>query len=216
MTFRHRGDIIIIVSRGGGQEAMQVKRVTFYRSIASVLTIACSGCPSLPETGNNTSIEAALGITEPQLASASTSSSSPSCVEITQPSDSVHRAMFEALNLYRIQNGLKPLNYSRKLETAGDAHVRDLYTRHFFEHVNPDGKSPADRALAIGFCHKYVGENIAAGQTSVPAVMDAWKNSPDHNENMLEPDYSYVGMGYYVDPTGRQYWGQEFAYDVPQ
>ena len=71
------------------------------------------------------------------------------------------------------------------------------------------------RALDADFCSKYVGENIAEGQTSVDAVMLAWKNSPHHNENMLHEDYVYVGMGHYVDPTGRQYWAQEFALDVP-
>ena len=81
-----------------------------------------------------------------------------------------------------------------------------------FDLIVKGGTLPDGRAADIGI----VGENIAAGQTNVPAVMEAWKNSPDHNENMLEPDYSYVGMGYFVDPTGRQYWGQEFAYDVPQ
>jgi uncharacterized protein YkwD len=128
----------------------------------------------------------------------------------------LHKAMFDALNAYRIENGLNPLSYSRRLELSGDAQVEDLYTRSFFAHVNPDGENPGDRALDVGFCHKYVGENIAAGQISVAAVMQAWKNSPDHNENMLEPKYAYVGMGFYIDPTGRRYWAQEFAYDLPQ
>jgi uncharacterized protein YkwD len=93
--------------------------------------------------------------------------------------------------------------------------VRDLYERSFFAHVNPDGQDPGLRALDADFCHKYVGENIAAGQTSVSAVMTAWKNSPDHNENMLLAEYVYVGMGHFTDPSGRQYWGQEFAFSLP-
>ena len=104
---------------------------------------------------------------------------------------------------------------SRTLETAADAQVQDLYARSFFAHINPDGKNPGDRALAASFCHKYVGENIAAGQLSPSAVMVAWQNSPSHNENMLTADYVYVGMGHYIDPNGRHYWAQEFAYDVP-
>lgn len=123
--------------------------------------------------------------------------------------------MLEQLNAYRAQNGLEPLIYSKTLEAAANAQAKDLFARNFFDHINPDGKDPGDRALDARFCHKYVGENIAAGQTSVTAVMQAWKNSPHHNENMLDPDYVYVGMGYYVDPSGRQYWAQEFAFDVP-
>lgn len=139
----------------------------------------------------------------------------PLCADIGEPGTNVHQALFDALNAYRIENDLAPLVYSTTLETAADAMVADLYERNFFSHTNPDGDGPGDRALDAGFCHQYVGENIAAGQDTVSQVMQAWKDSPSHNLNMLEPDYVYVGMGYYTDPTGRRYWAQEFAYDLP-
>lgn len=123
--------------------------------------------------------------------------------------------MLDALNLYRLQNGLNALKYSKKLETSADAYVRDLYTRNFFDHFNPEGEGPGDRAFAAGFCHQYVGENLAAGQQSVNAVMEAWKNSPGHNRNMLDADYVYVGMGYYQAPNGRMFWAQEFGLELP-
>jgi uncharacterized protein YkwD len=102
---------------------------------------------------------------------------------------------------------------TRKL--AADADCRDMYERHFFAHINPDGQNPGQRAVASGFCHEYVGENIAAGQKSPEAAEIAWENSPSHRENMLEPLYKYVGVGFYQDPTGRMYWAQEMAYQYP-
>lgn len=180
------------------------------------MVLALGGCMPSPEnsgTGGNTPIEAALGLQPSQLLS---STPTPACAQFGQPASTTHRAMFDAINAYRAENGLKPLIYSKTLEAAADLHVQDLWQRRFFEHVNPDGQNPGDRAAAEGFCHRYVGENIAAGQLTVQAVMEAWKNSPGHNANMLEPEYTYVGMGHFIDPTGRPYWGQEFAYDVPQ
>jgi len=139
----------------------------------------------------------------------------PECVEVAEPATNVHQALFDALNIYREENGLEPLIYSERLASVVEAHLEDTWTRGYFAHVNPEGQGPSDRALEAGFCHKYVGENLAAGQKSVDAVMEAWKNSPSHNNNMLKSKYVYVGMGYFVDPFGRQYWGQLLAYDMP-
>jgi len=143
------------------------------------------------------------------------SQAGPACAGIGQPRTATHRELFDALNSYRIANGLGPLFYSQSLQKAADDEARDLWVRNFFSHTNPDGLGPGDRALEAGFCHRYVGENIAAGHTSVEQVMEAWKGSPSHNANMLDPDYVYVGMGISTDARGRKYWAQEFAFDVP-
>lgn len=140
---------------------------------------------------------------------------SDDCKALGEPSTETHREMFEALNNFRVANGLEPLVYSARLEAAANAHARDLYERGYFAHINPDGENPGKRAVQAGFCHEYVGENIAAGQKSVQAAQIAWENSPSHRENMLQPAYKMVGMGFYQDPTGRMYWAQELAYDLP-
>lgn len=127
------------------------------------------------------------------------------------PMGAVHREMFLAVNAYRQQNGRSALRYSRTLEAAANAHAQDLYVRDFFDHTNPDGLGPGDRALQAGFCHDRVGENIAAGQTSVSEVQEGWERSPGHKANMLYPYYEWAGMGHYVSPDGRHYWVQVFA-----
>ncbi len=137
------------------------------------------------------------------------------CLGLADPSDATHQALFDALNEFRAANGLPALVYSERLQAAADAHARDLFERGYFAHINPDGENPGQRALEIGFCHEYVGENIAAGQKSVAAAQVAWENSPSHRENMLEPAYVYAGVGVFQDPTGRLYWAQEMAYNVP-
>jgi len=137
------------------------------------------------------------------------------CLGGEQPATKIHETLFQELNDYRIENGLEPLTYSTRLESVIDDQVYDLWARNYFDHVNPDGLSPADRALEGGFCHGYVGENIAAGQRSIPRVMTAWKESPPHNANMLEPGYAHVGIGSFTAPNGRLYWGQLFAIRRP-
>ena len=197
---------------------MGIRARRFYRSAAAslwlMISLGCTGpVPTgLPATGGAT-LDTGLEVGATDVLS---SLSAPACVQAGQPSTPTQQEMLNALNLYRAQHGLSPLAYSRRLEAAINAHVRDLWARKFFDHVNPDGQEPGDRAVEAGFCHPYVGENIAAGQNSVQAVMQAWQNSPSHNENMLQPAYRYVGMGLFTDPTGRKYWGQLFAIELPE
>lgn len=137
------------------------------------------------------------------------------CLGTTEAGSAVHIELFNRLNTYRVENGLSPLSYSSTLQAAADAHCRDLWERDFFAHINPDGMNPGDRAVAAGFCHQYVGENLAAGQNTLARVMQAWKESPTHNANMLVPEYVHGAIGHFTDPTGRQYYAQLFAYDLP-
>jgi len=137
------------------------------------------------------------------------------CLELGAPDTAIQSRLFTELNNYRVNHGLSPLVHSKRLEAAAQAHLSDMYERGYFAHVTPEGLEPGDRAMELGFCHRYVGENLAAGQRTVQAVMRAWDNSPSHQLNMLEPNYVYVGLGHFVDPiTGRHYWAQEFAYHV--
>ena len=44
------------------------------------------------------------------------------------------------------------------------AHSWDMVTRNFFEHVNPDGKSPRDRGDAAGYpCIRYIKPYVYQG-----------------------------------------------------
>ena len=54
-------------------------------------------------------------------------------------------------------------------------------------------------------------ENIAAGQPTVTAVMDAWMASPGHKANILNCAYTDIGVGYAVNSSGTPYWTQDFG-----
>lgn len=135
------------------------------------------------------------------------------CASVGSPSSTIQQDMFNAVNAWRQQNSLATLAYSTKLEQAANAHAHDMYDRHFFDHTNPDGEGPLDRTNEAGFCtasSRTVGENIAWNQQTVAEVQTAWQNSTGHNENMLRPEFEYVGMGYYNSPDG-PYWVQVFG-----
>lgn len=134
------------------------------------------------------------------------------CEPVGLPDTTTQQQMLTALNAYRVSSGLSELIYSDTLEEAAQSHARDMYERSFFDHTNPDGDGPLQRAIAAGFCDpRLVGENIAFGYTSVSAVQAGWESSPGHNANMLNTEVVFVGMGHYLAPTGTRYWVQVFG-----
>jgi len=107
-----------------------------------------------------------------------------------------------------------PVEMNGFLRLSSRLHSVDMATRKFFSHTAPDGTSPFDRMLAAGFeGPSPMGENIAAGQTTPKAVMNAWMNSPGHCRNIMSPGYGVLGVGYHYDaasPMGH-YWTQNFG-----
>ena len=111
-------------------------------------------------------------------------------------------------NAERIRAGCGALRFDGRLAAAARAHSADMVNRHYFEHESPDGRTPADRAAAAGYTD-YGGENIAWGQGSAAEVMSDWMGSPDHRRNILDCEFTTVGVG--LDPRG-MYWTQDFGY----
>ncbi|MEA5466807.1 CAP domain-containing protein [Leptothoe sp. PORK10 BA2] len=120
-------------------------------------------------------------------------------------------------NEFRQQNGLRALVIDRNLDDTANNHSKDMALQDYFSHTGKDGSQPWDRARKEGYESGFVGENIAAGQTTAQAVVEGWKNSPGHRANMLNASYNEIGIGHYYleSDTGnvnyRHYWTQVFG-----
>ena len=100
-----------------------------------------------------------------------------------------------------------------RLWRAATNFAKDMATKNYFSHTSLDGKSPIDRMQAVGIAGS--SENIAAGQNTPQAALDALKASPNHCPNMLDPGLNRVGTGFFQNPksTYKSYWVQNFATD---
>jgi uncharacterized protein YkwD len=58
--------------------------------------------------------------------------------------------------------------------------------------------------------YRAAGENLAYGFRTPEAVVKAWMASEGHRRNILDPDFKYIGIGYYVNENGRIYCSQLF------
>ncbi|MEM1557251.1 MAG: CAP domain-containing protein [Thermoproteota archaeon] len=128
--------------------------------------------------------------------------------------ESEKAAFLTLINQYRQQNGLSPLSLSNTLTTAAQLHSEDMAIRNYFSHTTPEGRTFVDRIREAGYTYATcLGENIAAGFSTAQAVFNAWKNSPGHNQNMLNPCFKAIGIGlaYSASSTYKWYWTTDFG-----
>lgn len=122
--------------------------------------------------------------------------------------DAVSREMLARVNAARNKAGLKPLRLDSTLAKSAQRHAEDMLARGYFAHRSPSGTTVRERARTAGYDWRAVGENIAFGQTSVDEVVTTWLDSPGHRKNILNPNFSELGVGLAL---GR---GQDGKYQV--
>lgn len=108
-----------------------------------------------------------------------------------------------------------PLSMSPELRCSARLHSMDMAVRNFFDHTNPDGVDPFTRMAEAGYTGASGGENIAMGQTSPSQVVQGWVGSPGHCRNIMDANFTLIGVGYYSQPGngwfGGHYWTQNFG-----
>ena len=119
--------------------------------------------------------------------------------------------VLELVNNERAKNGLSALTLDSALSNVARNHSADMAKNNYFSHTNLKGQSPFDRLKSAGISYSYAGENIAAGQTTPEAVVNAWMNSEGHRKNILSKNFKKIGIGYYQGGAKRHYWTQVFT-----
>jgi uncharacterized protein YkwD len=99
------------------------------------------------------------------------------------------------------------------IAAAAQKHSDDMADNNFFSHTGSDGTNVADRLTNAGYSWRTAGENIAAGQTSVEAVMTDLLESPGHCLNIMNNRFEEMGAALAENPDAeyRRYWTQNFA-----
>ncbi|MFC8830388.1 CAP domain-containing protein [Streptomyces sp. NPDC057137] len=114
------------------------------------------------------------------------------------------------VNEERAKAGCQPLRADKALNGLAEAFSKDMADRGFFDHTDPDGDTPWDRAEQAGVTN-LGGENIARGQADAQAVMASWMASEGHRENILNCDYKTIGIGAHF-AEGGPWWTQDFGF----
>ncbi|MGW6394076.1 CAP domain-containing protein [Streptomyces sp. NPDC055103] len=113
------------------------------------------------------------------------------------------------VNVERAKVGCTPVRADAQLAALAGAFSTDMAQRDFFDHTDPDGDTPWARAEQAGVTG-LGGENIARGQADAAAVMDSWMNSDGHRANILNCDFTTLGVGVHFGDGG-PWWTQDFG-----
>ena len=131
-------------------------------------------------------------------------------LNIPQVSDTVlsyESEVIRLVNEIRRENGLKPLTANWELSRVARYKSEDMANNRYFSHTSPTYGTPFQMIRSFGLTYRSAGENIAYGQRTPAAVVDAWMNSSGHRANILNPSFTQIGVGYCASGN---YWTQMF------
>jgi uncharacterized YkwD family protein/spore coat assembly protein SafA len=111
------------------------------------------------------------------------------------------------VNEIRVKNGLRELTYDWQLSRVARIKSQDMRDNRYFSHTSPTYGSPFQMMKSFGITYRSAGENIARGQQTPQAVVNAWMNSSGHRANILNSSFTHIGVGYVADG---KYWTQMF------
>ncbi len=144
------------------------------------------------------------------------------------------------INNERQKNGIPALQYDVALSDIARSHSRDMATRNYFSHDNPEGDGPTERAIKASYnVHKELGggwysdgiaENIFQNNlydsvtyyNGIPvydwnsqseiafATVNGWMNSPGHRQNILNSGYDKEGIGIAISSDDKVYITEDF------
>lgn len=114
------------------------------------------------------------------------------------------------LNEERAKAGLAPLTMNQNAVNAANVRAKEIVSS--FSHTRPNGQSPFTALNEAGASYRAAGENIACGQKTPTEVMTGWMNSSGHRANILNSNFTQVGIACFEDPnsTYGYYWVQLF------
>ncbi len=127
--------------------------------------------------------------------------------ETSQQLSQFEQEVVELTNQERAKQGLSPLEVDTELSKVAREKSRDMATSNYFDHNSPNHGSPFDMMKSYGISYRTAGENIAKGQQTPEEVVNAWMNSEGHRANILNGEYTHIGVGYVEQGN---HWTQQF------
>lgn len=115
------------------------------------------------------------------------------------PPVDVDAALLELLRLHndeRQANFAGPLMIDHLLASVARIHASGMQQSGRLSHYDAEGRGLRERIEASGYGGNTYGENIAGEFQTAHQVMRAWIGSPGHRRNIIDPNFSDVGIGF--------------------
>ena len=105
------------------------------------------------------------------------------------------RKIIELTNNIRKNLNLAVLIENQKLDQVAFAKAEDMLLKEYFAHVSPENKGLNYWLSQANFKYAVAGENLAMGFAGPEEVVAAWEKSPTHYANIIDKDFSEIGVG---------------------
>lgn len=116
--------------------------------------------------------------------------------------------VYEITNNYRFLVGVPSLTLDSSLVEAANIRAKELSDS--FSHTRPNGSSCFTVLSELGISYGTAGENIAAGYSSSQSVMEGWRSSSGHYQNIISSKFKKIGIGVNII-NNQYYWVQIFS-----
>ena len=120
----------------------------------------------------------------------------------------VEAKVYEITNNYRSLVGVSSLTLDSSLVEAASIRAKELSDS--FSHTRPNGSSCFTVLSELGISYGTAGENIAAGYSSSQSVMEGWRSSSGHYQNIISSKFKKIGIGVNI-VNNQYYWVQIFS-----
>ena len=135
----------------------------------------------------------------------------------TMSIENFEKEVWRLTNIERTRHSLKPLAYEPGLVELARYHSLNMQKNNFFAHRDPQGDEVSGRQKKLypTLVISCIGENIGRFRNSTGAfapqdLVNGWMNSPEHRSNILNPDYTHLGVGIALN-RGVMYATQNFT-----
>jgi uncharacterized protein YkwD len=125
----------------------------------------------------------------------------------------LEQAVVDLTNQARQQNGLAPLLVNAALVRSAEIQSANMAQLNVLSHTLTGVAQPTlqSRAAAVGYAYSWLGENIAFNYPDAASLVAAWMNSPEHRANMLNPNFTDVGVSVAWNKLGQAYATEDFG-----
>ena len=135
----------------------------------------------------------------------------PQCAPRRHPPRRAAQQVVDLTNARRAQYGLPALSVNGALTDAAQAHAADQASVSRMSHAGTDGSDVSARLDRVGYAYSAWGENVAAGYGDAGGVMNGWMNSSGHRANILNGNFTQIGVGLAYSANGTPYWTMDLA-----
>ncbi len=104
------------------------------------------------------------------------------------------RQIVALTNIVRREKNLPVLAVSAKLDLSSQNKAEDMAEKEYFAHAREE-KSLSSWLKGVNYKYSVAGENLAVGFSSAEEIVKAWKNSPTHYANLIDPEFKDLGVG---------------------